>query len=281
MIHFISKLNKNLSNQLNRINSEENDILKKTQKAIKSIQSSLAELKAFVQQYKFIDEIEEIRFFKEIKPDIFSQLIYHVKIFNIESRRPMGSYENQKNYLQHELEKLTFFFNNHLEFYQYYRMNSTYFDDKYFVRGKEDIHLYQDSLMFYVDPEFSTSHDYVVAKIMANDRLEVYLKTEMESLILKSANPNWGQLGNIENNPLKWTDSKTALVELIYALYAVGSINKGQSEIRELAAFFEQSFSVKLTDIYRTYLEIKIRSTPAKHLDTLKFALLRKMEEDY
>lgn len=281
MIHFISKLNKNLSNQLNRINSEENDILKKTQKAIKSIQSSLAELKAFVQQNKFTDEIEEIRFFKEIKPDIFSQLIYYVKIFNIESRRPMGSYENQKNYLRHELEKLTFFFNNHLEFYQYYRMNSTYFDDKYFVRGKEDIHLYQDSLMFYVDPEFSTSHDYVVAKIMANDRLEVYLKTEMESLILKSANPNWGQLGNIENNPLKWTDSKTALVELIYALYAAGSINKGQSEIRELAAFFEQSFSVKLTDIYRTYLEIKIRSTPAKYLDTLKSALLRKMEEDY
>ncbi len=104
-------------------------------------------------------------------------------------------------------------------------MNSTFLDDKYFVRGKEDINLYQDSLMFYVDTDFSTSHDYMVAKILANDKLEVYLKTE--------------------------------------------------------AAFFEQSFAMKLTDIYRTYLEIKIRSTPAKYLDTLKSALLRKMEEDY
>ncbi|MDD4426956.1 MAG: RteC domain-containing protein [Paludibacter sp.] len=278
---FVSKLNKSLNFQLHKIDLEEADIIRKSQKSIHCVKKSLTQLKEFVLQHNFCSEKEEIRFFKEIKPEIFSQLIYYVKIFNIESHRPMGSYKIQKNYLQHELEKLTFFFNNHLEFYQYYRMNSTFLDDKYFVRGKEDVNLYHDSLMFYVDPDFSTSHDYVVAKIMANDRLEVYLKTELESLALKSANPNWGQLGNIENNPLKWTDSKTALVELIYALYAAGSINKGQSEIRELAAFFEQSFDVRLTDIYRTYLEIKIRSTPAKYLDTLKSALLRKMEEDY
>lgn len=278
---FISKLNKNLNSQLQKIDLEEPDIIRKSHKSIHCVKDSLTQLKEFILQHNFCNEAEEIRFFKEIKPELFSQLIYYVKIFNIESRRPMGSYENQKNHLLNELEKLTFFFNSHLEFYQYYRMNSTILDDKYFVRGKEDIHLYQDSLMFYVDPEFSTSHDNVVAKILAYDRLEVYLKTELETLALKSANPNWGQLGNIGNNPLKWTDNKTALVELIYALHAAGSINKGQIEIREIAAFFEQSFGIKLTDIYRTYLEIKIRSTPTKYLDTLKSTFLRKMEESY
>lgn len=148
------------------------------------------------------------------------------------------------------------------------------------VRGKEDIHLFQDSLMFYVDPDFSTSHDYAVAKIMAHDRLEVYLNRELEALSIKSSNPNWGQLGCCNNTPLQWTDSKTALVELIYALYAIGSINNGRSEIRELAAFFEQAFNIRLSDIYRTYLEIKIRSTPTKFIDSLKTALLHKMEED-
>lgn len=281
MINFIKKLTKTLDHQLQIIHSEESDIIAKSQKSILYIKNSLTQLKDFILEYNFVDEAEEILFFKQIKPDLFSKLIYNVKIFNIETHRPTGSYEIQKNYFQHELEKLTFFFNSHLEFYQYYRMNSTFLDDKYFVRGKEDIHLYQDSLMFYVDPDFSTSHDYMVAKILANDRLEVFLKTELENLSMKSVNPNWEQLGNSGTNILKWTDNKTALVELIYALYAAGSINKGQCEIRELAAFFEQAFNIRLTDIYRTYLEIKIRSTPTKYLDNLKSAFLRKIEEDY
>jgi len=58
------------------------------------------------------------------------------------------------------------------------------------MRGKEDLHLYQDSLMFYVDPDFSTSHDYMVAKIIANDRLKVFLSTEIEALAIRTANSN-------------------------------------------------------------------------------------------
>lgn len=280
MINYISNIRKSLNSQLQTIDVEENDSIKKAHKSIMCLKNTLSNLKTFILTYTFKDEEEEITFFKEIKPDIFSKLIYHVKIFNIESRRPMGSYDIQKNFLCQELSKLNFFFNSHLEFYQYYRMNSTYLDDKYFVRGKEDIHLFQDSLMFYVDPDFSTSHDYAVAKIMAHDRLEVYLNRELEALSIKSSNPNWGQLGYCNNTSLQWTDSKTALVELIYALYAMGSINNGRSEIRELAAFFEQAFNIRLSDIYRTYLEIKIRSTPTKFIDSLKTALLHKMEED-
>lgn len=277
---FIKQLEKKLAAQLQNITQEELDQIQRAQKSIKCISESLIQLKKFIAQYAFNDLFEEIQFFKEIKPQIFSQLIYFIKLFNIENRRPMGSYEVQKNYLKHELEKLTYFFNSHLEFYQYYRMNSTYLDEKYFVRGKEDLHLYQDSLMFYVDPDFSTSHDYVVAKIMAHDRLEVYLNRELETLSIKNSNPNWVQLGGNGNSSLQWTDSKAALVELIYALYALGSINNGRSEIRELAAFFEQAFNIRLSDIYRTYLEIKIRSTPTKFIDSLKTALLHKMEED-
>lgn len=238
------------------------------------------QLKVFAAQYTFSDEAEEIHFFKEMKPELFSKLIYYVKILNIESRRPTGSHEIQEVYLRRELKKLTFFFNNHLEFYQYYRMSSTDLDDKYFVRGKEDMYLYQDSLMFYVDPDFSTSQDYMVAKIIAYDRLEVFLNTEIEALSFKAANPNWVQLGFSEQN-LQWTDSKTALVELIYAIYATGVINNGRCEIRELSAFFQQAFNVHINDIYRTFLEIRTRSNPTKFIDTLKAALLRKIEEDF
>jgi len=281
MTHFVLELKKNMNSKLQTINLEELDTIKKAQKSVCVINDTLAQLKAFILEYTFRDENEEIHFFKDIKPGILSQLIYYAKINNIESQRPMGSFDIQQDYLLTELEKLTFYFNSHLEFYRYYRMNSTFLDDKFFVRGREDLHSQLDNPLIYFDPDFSTSQDYTVAKIMANDRLEVFLKTELDVLSIKVNNRNCGRLGMLENTSFQWTDNKTALVELIYALYATGSINNGHSEIKELAVFFEQAFNVRLTDIYHTYLEIKIRSTPTKFIDNLKASLLRKMEEDY
>ena len=190
MNHFITKLNKELSSQMQDIDLEELDLIRKAQKSNFCIKSALTRLRAFTIQYTFCNDAEEILFFKKTKPELFSKLIYYVKILNIESRRPVGSREIHEIYLRQELEKLTFFFNNHLEFYQYYRMNSTYLDEKYFIRGKEDLNLYQDTLMNYVDPDFSTSHDYMVSEIIANDRLKVFLNTEIEALDIKTTNPD-------------------------------------------------------------------------------------------
>jgi len=281
MNYFANKLNKDLNNQLQAIDLEETNLIKKAQKSITCIKGSLCLLKTFMLSYTFKNEEEEILFFKEIKPGILSQLIYYIKINNIESKRPMGSFEIQQNYLLLELEKLTLFFNSHLEFYRYYRMNSTFLDDKFFVRGREDLHFHLDNLMIYIDPDFSTSQDCMVAKIVANDRLEVFLKTELDALSIKSNNTSWVQPAILGNTPLQWTDSKTALIELIYALYACGSLNNGRCEIRELTAFFEQIFNVRLTDIYRTFLEIKGRAAQTKYIDNLKTALLRKIDEEF
>jgi hypothetical protein len=179
MNHFISKLNKKLNSQLQKIDLEETDLIKKSLESISCVESTLNELKNFLLNYKFKDEDEEIQFFKEIKPGIFSQLIYFVKVSNIESKRPIGSIESQQEYFRRELAELTLFFNNHLEFYGYYRMKSTFLDDKYFIRRRKDIHLHLDNLIIFTEPEFSTNKDYMVAEIMANDRLEVYLKTEL------------------------------------------------------------------------------------------------------
>lgn len=277
MNHFILKLNKNLNNQLQIIDLEEISIVNKAQKSILCINSSLTKLRTFILNYTFNNEEEEILFFKDIKPRIFSQLIYHVKINNIEGKRPIGSFEIQQKYLMNELEELTLFFNSHIEFYRYYRTNSIFLDDKLFVRGREDFHFHQDNPFIYTDPDFSTSMDYLVAEILANDRLEIFLKTELDTLTIKNSNPNWCQLGMLENNSLQWTDDKTSLVELIYAIDALGSINKGQCEISVLTAFFEKAFNVRLNDVYRTYTDIKGREIPTKYLDNLRAALRQRM----
>ena len=280
MQQFVSKLNKNLNNQLQVIDLEESDILIKAKKSIVCIKIAITKLKNFVLKYSFEDEAEEIYFFKKTKPELFSKLIYFTKVYNIESRRPSGSLEIQEKFLRYELEKITSFFNCHLQFYQYYRMNSTFLDDKCFLRGKEDLHLFHDSLLYFVEPDFSTSHDIIVAKIMSNDMLEVFLNTELETLSVKANNPNWGQVGISGTSSLRWTESKTALVELIYALQASPAINKGEVDIRALVAVFEQVFNVRLKDIYRNYIEIKNRSIQTKFIDSLKTSLLRKIEEE-
>lgn len=279
MKSFITRLNKNLNAQLEIIDLEEENLLIKAKKSIPCIKNALKQLKAFVLEYTFVNVEEEIEFFKKTKPELFSKLIYFDKIHNIESCRPYGSHELQIDFLRGELEKINSFFKTHLQFYQYYRMNSTFLDDKCFLRDKEDLHLFHDNLFSFVDPDFSTSHDYMVAEIMANDMLIVFLNTEIEKIALKISNPNWGQLG-IPGMDLEWTDSKVAAVELIYALCGTGVINKGNIGIRELSACFSQIFHINLTDIYRTFVELKLRSNPTKFIDSLKVALLRKIEEE-
>ena len=266
-----------LESDLKQIDCENPDILKKSEKSIYCISSCLKKLKEQISKIKFSNQEAEIVFFKEIKPSVYSKLIYFIKIFNIESKLPNGSDKSQKKYLQNELNKLEKFFAENLEFYQYMRNKMTFLDDKYFVRGKFEIRLYLDTFTYDADPEFSTSHDFKVAKVMANDLLNVYLKSELA--ILERKELSGVKSLNLSKGKYSWTESKVSLIELIYAIQASGCINQGMVDIKELALFFETLFNVDLGDYYRTYLQIKSRQQPAKFLETLKASLIKKIEE--
>ncbi|MDP4271078.1 MAG: RteC domain-containing protein [Bacteroidota bacterium] len=279
MVPYVTKLHKNLDKQLQEIDLKEEDGIKKSQESIGIIKNALPQLKKYISEHPFKDEQEEILFFKYHKPEIVGKLLYHLKFHEIESRRPMGSFEKQKAYYLQHLESLTYFFNNHADFYHYYRMNSIFLDDKYFVRGKENYFHSPDNLSYYLDPDFSTSHDLIVAQIKANDRLEIYLKNEIEMLTIRETNPNWGQSGSAGCKKLVWTVSKVALVEVAYALFAAGAFNHGKCDISEIVAYFEQIFSYRINGTYRTFMDIKKRNNPTQFLDSLKTSLLRVLEE--
>lgn len=265
-----------MENQLQQIEIETHNVLEKSHKSFACISNALDQLKAFLLGYTFCDENEEIRFFKEIKPSISAKSVFHKRIMEIESLRPTGTYEVQINYLKKQLEELTRFFNEHKEFYQYYRMKSTLLDNVYFTRKNNRKPKGPD-----IDGNAITSHDYVVAKIIAHDWLEIYLKEEIEKISLKLEKPNSVQVGCFSENSLQWTGNKTWLIELIYALCACGVLNNGKCEIREITQIFEKTFNIQLTDtIYRTYVELKTRSNPTKFLDKLRNSFLRKIEED-
>lgn len=262
-----------------RILEQENDVLlTRSNHCFHSCKTSINQLKAQIIKFKFKSQLEEIKFFKEIKPLFTSKLIYHLSIYNIEAKKPNGGKEVIRKYLQRELDKLKHYFDYNLDFYRYYRTGANYLDHKYFVRNKFDLQLNPDAYIFENDTRFCTSHDYKVAKILANDQLQVFLEEELANVERKeslSSTPDYSRFF------LAWTESKTSLIELIYALQSQGAFKNGRADIKEIATYFELIFNIDLGDYYKTYLELKMRkSSRTKFIDTIRDKLVKRMDSN-
>lgn len=260
-----------LETAINELELETDCSIQRIEIAIQLIVECLADVREYVLKRGFKNTDEEIRFFKYQKPAIVAKLIYYNAIYKIETKKPYGE-RPIGNYLNKELKKLKRFFDNNLDFYKYYRTNNFYLDEKLFVRRKHDIKLCLDTYYFQSDHSFNTSHDYKVAKIIANDLIQVYIED---------------QLGNKAREDhitspriLNWTGSKVALIELIYSLHYQGVFDNGNADIRLIAKYFESAFNINLGNFYQTYLELRNRKmNPTKFLDTLRETLIKKMDE--
>lgn len=272
------KLIRDLENQLEFLESETESVIEKAEEGIKIAKRALEQLRNAILKQKFKSNDKEIKFFKQIKPQVYSKLIYYVKLFNIESKRPRGINKSQIKYFNKQIDRLQNYFNDNLEFYHYYRRGATFLDEQYFLRGKADIRLFPDSLAFFADEKFSTSHDTTVATILAYDMLIIYLKTEIDKLDNNGMETNFNAFE--KQSKLFWTANKTDLIELIYALHSAGVINSGTADIKEVASVCEHMFNISLGDYYRTFLEIRSRKiNQTKFIDKLKDSLTNKMLE--
>lgn len=274
MNKYCKEINQSLNEEINELTTEIGNSLVLYEKIIDLIVKKIVQLKLSVLKHHFRDTQEEINFFKNSKPNVLSKLIYYNAIYKIEAKKPYGGEKVTEEYLNNELLKIKNFFDNNLEFYKYYRTNSTYLDDKYFVRGKHDIKLSLDTYYFESDHSFSTSHDYKVAKIIANDLIQVYLEDQLYNM-------NKHLLPKLSSTiSVNWTASKTAMIEMIYALHYQGVFDNGNIDIRLIAKHFENTFNIDLGDFYHTYLELKNRKVNrTKFLDSLREGLTRKMDE--
>lgn len=265
-----------LNEQLNFVDLEIDNQIKKCEQAITLILKSINELKKATTKTNFKTQSEEVQFFKEIKPQFTSKLIYFNRVYKIEMKKPNGGNRILKKYYNNELLKLKAFFDNELEFYQYYRSGSTYLDYKYFLRGKFDIKLALDSYYFETDSSFATSHDFKVATILANDLIQLYIENQ---LLMLDNQENTEKSQRKPNVKMTWTGSKVALVELMYALHTEGVFNNGAADLKEIAEYFEHIFEIDLGQYRRVFLEIRARKNDrTKFLTTLNESLQKRME---
>lgn len=131
-----------------------------------------------------------------------------------------------------------------------------------------------DTGYFLSDLTFSTTHDYKVAKIIANDLIQLYIEDQLYNKT-REYNP-------MISKKLNWTGSKVAMIELIYSLHYQGIFDNGNADIRIIAKYFENAFDINLGNFYQTYLELKNRKmNPTKFLDMLRETLIKKMDEQF
>lgn len=237
------------------------------------------QLRKLTVDHIFSSTEEEIYFFKELKPNILGRYLYFNKVYRIESQCPSGSNDVIKEYLNDELGGLTYFFRRNLELYQYYRSKATTYDTYYFIRGKADIRLCCDSFQCDRDPMFSTGYDHKIAKILANEMLQIYINKRIINLGQSEA-INKQAITKIPY-PANWTSNKIFLIELGYALYVAGDINNGNITVKEIMNLLGAMFNIDLGDYYRGYITLKNRKKDRTlYLKTLIEKLLKRMEED-
>lgn len=256
----ITKLHDNLELEINQVYDEDEDMVKVAERSLLIIDESIRKLKEMISTHHFDHIAEEVYFFKKLKPQFISKFIYYSTILDVESHKPNAGNKALKKYYEAEQEKLRIFYMEQAELYSYYRREATYLDHKLFVRNSYDLKMKLSFGFYNFDTTFTTSHDHMVARFIANQQFDQYLKRQIENL---SENKSTQAL-----SPLAWSASKVGLIELVYALYQMRCFNGGNIELSEVIKFVEKSLDTDLGNFHKTIFEIRNRKQgPTKFLN--------------
>ncbi|SHM78346.1 RteC protein [Chryseobacterium carnipullorum] len=269
----ITQLHNELESEINKVYNEDNDVVKLAEKSLILIDDAVRKVKEMISPHHFDTIAQEIYFFKKIKPQFISKFIYYSTILDVETHKPNGGSKIIKEYYETEQGKLKDFHTEQSEFYSYYRREATYLDHKIFVRNSYDLKMKLSYGFYNFDTTFTTSHDHIIARFIANQLFDQYLKESIENLY---ENNRSGRI----LSPLIWSASKVALTELLYALHLSNCFNAGHTDLSEIFRWAEKSFDISLGNYHKTLGEIRIRKIErSKFLNLLQQNLSQHLDD--
>jgi hypothetical protein len=239
-------------------------------------QAALAKLKESLQRYSFSNLPEQITFYKEIQPFFVSRVIFFARVFRLETGRPPGDPATVQGYLQKEWHYIRDFHAEHRFLCRYIRAGETWLDEKLFIPNPDHVVAPLDW-----DLHDTLLHDAsgTVARLLSLDLMQDYLLRSEEEL----TRPHDPKQRNIAK--LTWTDPKSALIELAYAIQSAGSLNDRKASLREIIEGLEAAFHIDLGHYPRVFQEILSRKTGyTNYIDRLREKLLLRIkliEEKY
>lgn len=273
MIPFANQLLDQISEQLSEIHAS--DILPR-ESAIRAMEVLAPALLALNEQFDrtgFASAEDEIRFFKALRPQLLSKVIYYSSILQFETDSGNGG-KARRSHARRELRQLRHFRETHIAFYRYYRSGATDLDRHYFLRGADGSRLVPDRWLMVNDVRSSPTYDFLAARLLAQDLLETYF----DQVIAEAKYQRPVTLPNAAT--LRWTAPKVALVELLYALHAEGVFNDGKADLKAVAECFEKMFHVRLGHFNRIFVDLRARKTDrVRFLDLLRERLLKRMDD--
>ncbi len=247
-IHLIEKTSQlwtDLQKKTHHLELEKSDPLEFAQLALMETDEAIRTLKSWLLIHDFDCWENEITFFKELKPKFIAKFIYYSKVVTLLSSIPASGSKFKKRLLDLEFDHLQYFAIENNEFISYYRRKATYLDRKYFLRYQYDLDVKLAMDMHSYDERFSTSHDHLIATLLANDEFELFLKIQLLQLKEITVSEVTSQ------NTLYWTASKAALNELIFALHHTNCFNGGNADLAQTVRWFENKLEIDLGNYHK------------------------------
>lgn len=274
----LKKLESNFYNELQLLLKTPNNM----RSAFELCKRYFTELKSKIIEKNFKNLQDEIDCFKTIKPKLHAELIYFKEMFGIQQNLPLGSDQIKINYLNNYFTHFNLFFEENKTFIQYVRSGSIDLDNQFFIRRNRLS--YQNYTIDFIGVDFrwNTGYDIILAKYLAFEKLEQEIKYKLSLIHQTNEKDFHSGLPQINlKKQLHWTESKTSLVELIYALHSVGTFNNGQTDLKTITEVIQTTFHIELGDYYGIYHELKSRKIDrTKFLNNLIKALNHRMEAD-
>lgn len=217
---------------------------------------------------------EEIFYFKKIKVPLLALIQYCSYIRILEAKKPALKYRKLKNYYLQQLDHIKQKITKNDTYYSYWFSEDNNWDNKYFVRLKNNTFQNFSGIIVEIDHISSTPYVPIFAKVLALSYLKEFIKDKIKSF----GNKNIPEQNKREK--LKWTSSKVDLIEMIYAFHTAGSFNNGKADLKEIAEYFEDAFDIDLGQYNRVFFDIRARKTnKTKYIDSIKSSLIKKMKE--
>lgn len=272
----ITSIYATMMERLERIAVTSENILQRAEQSYKVAELALAELKQYIIDYSFSDKQEEIDFFKKIKPMFLKELLYYMEVFQVEAWKPPVGRDEQIAHYRLGAHRADLYFKRYNELYTYYRMGSTLHDEQYFLRGGR-CDLISPISVSDTDSRFSTVYSFQFGKLQAYEQFSDYLHRCVYNLEHPASPLSETEKGKMIT---RWTDSKSALIELAYGIHAKGSINHGTADIKQIMTVLEIAFNISVGNFYRTFQNLRIRKknrTP--YWDAAKEHLIKNMDD--
>jgi hypothetical protein len=130
----------------------------------------------------FEDEKEEIDFFRSIKPKITSEVEYYSLLYHTELFKPVDGSSEIMNFWDREAKRFERFVGENRMFYEYYRNGSIRKDKIFFTRSNNNLSNFPAAKVYDLEEKATTSHDHLVAQIIALERYHKYIEEQLKEV---------------------------------------------------------------------------------------------------